>query len=63
MSFHFASSDYAACFQNLPKPDVPKIRDSAIQYLESFDENEWYKDPVRSFRIFRAVLAVLILTW
>ena len=46
MSFHFASSEYASCFQNLPKPNVPKIRESAIQYLDSFNKNEWYNDPV-----------------
>eukprot|EP00980_Cylindrotheca_fusiformis_P026428 scaffold16150_cov112-Cylindrotheca_fusiformis.AAC.7 len=50
MSFHFASSDYTACFQNLPTPDVPKIRDSTIQYLSTFDENEWYQEPVSRSR-------------
>lgn len=46
MSFHFASSEYAKCFQGLPTPDVPKLRSSAIEYLDAFDKDLWYKDPV-----------------
>lgn len=48
-SFHFASTDYTAAFQNLPTPDVPKLRASVIQYLETFDETKWYTDPVCLF--------------
>jgi hypothetical protein len=47
MSFHFASSDYAASFQGVPVPDIPKIRQSAVEYLEQFDPQSWYDDPVR----------------
>ena len=47
MSFHFASSDYAACFLDLPKPDTQAIRASALDYLKIFDRDLWYKDPVR----------------
>jgi hypothetical protein len=32
----------------LPQPDIPKLRQSTIEYLDSFDEAQWYKDPVRS---------------
>jgi hypothetical protein len=46
MSFHFASSEYAKCFQGLPTPDVPKLRKSAIAYVDSFDKDLWYNDPV-----------------
>jgi hypothetical protein len=46
MSFHFASSEYASSFQDLPEPNVPKIRESAIYYLDNFDEKEWYDNPV-----------------
>lgn len=52
MSFHFASTEYTECFKNVPKPDIPKIRDSAIKYLDSFDEKEWFNDPVRFFYFF-----------
>eukprot|EP00934_Nitzschia_sp_Nitz4_P008922 Nitzschia sp. Nitz4//scaffold85_size83877//30632//32860//NITZ4_005225-RA/size83877-augustus-gene-0.149-mRNA-1//1//CDS//3329559125//8912//frame0 len=48
MSFHFASSEYASCFQNLPVPDVPKIRKSAIDYIDNFDAQSWYTDPIVS---------------
>ncbi|KAL3915797.1 MAG: hypothetical protein SGILL_005477 [Bacillariaceae sp.] len=48
MSFHFASSEYAACFQSLPVPDVPKLRSSAIAYLDGFDKQSWYNDPIAS---------------
>jgi hypothetical protein len=47
LSFHFASSDYAASFQGVPVPDIPKIRQSAVEYLEQFDPQSWYDDPVR----------------
>ncbi|KAL3942354.1 MAG: hypothetical protein SGARI_000295 [Bacillariaceae sp.] len=48
MSFHFASSEYAACFQGLPVPDVPKLRKSALDYLSAFDEQSWYNHPIAS---------------
>lgn len=46
MSFHFGSSDYAACFLDLPQPDTQAIRQSALTYLKSFDAQLWYNDPV-----------------
>ena len=50
MSFHFASSDYAASFQGVPLPDdIPSIRQSAVDYLENFDPRSWYDDPVRQW--------------
>lgn len=49
MSFHFASSEYTSCFTDLPQPDVPAIRKSAIDYVNSFDEQTWYNDPVCAF--------------
>jgi hypothetical protein len=48
MSFHFASSEYAASFADLPTPDTKAIRTSAVQYLDAFDPQSWYNDPVRS---------------
>ena len=48
MSFHFASSEYAASFGDLPVPDTKAIRASAIQYLDAFDPQSWFHDPVRS---------------
>lgn len=49
MSFHFASSDYAKAFQNLPVPDVDGLKLSALQYLDTFNEQSWYDDPVSRF--------------
>lgn len=46
MSFHFASSEYAGCFQDVPTPDIPKIRQSAIDYLDRFNPQSWYDEPV-----------------
>jgi hypothetical protein len=46
MSFHFASSDYAKSFQGLPTPDIPKLKKSATDYLDKFDKQSWYTDPV-----------------
>jgi hypothetical protein len=48
VSFHFGSSDYAASFQDLPVPDIDAIRKSAIDYLDKFDPQKWYSDPVRT---------------
>ena len=48
MSFHFGSSEYASCFQGVPHPNVPEIRQSAIDYLETFDPQSWYDEPVSS---------------
>jgi hypothetical protein len=31
----------------VPQPNVPQIRQTAIDYLESFDPKLWYYDPVR----------------
>jgi hypothetical protein len=47
-SFHFASSEYAASFVDLPVPDTKAIRASAVQYLDAFDPQSWYNDPVRT---------------
>ena len=49
MSFHFGSSDYAKAFQNLPTPDVPALKESALKYLDNFNEQSWYDDPVRTY--------------
>jgi len=46
--FNFASSQYASCFDEIPAPDVDKLRKDAIVYLDSFDKQLWYDDPVCS---------------
>lgn len=48
MSFHFASSDYTSSFRGVPIPDVPSIRQSALEYLEGFDSKTWFDDPISS---------------
>lgn len=45
--FHFASQDYAACFRNLPEPDTASLRAAALEYMDSFDPQLWYNEPVR----------------
>jgi hypothetical protein len=60
MSFHFASRDYANAFQNLPVPDVPALKQSALEYLDSFNEQSWYDDPVR-YVTFRNVASHCVL--
>ncbi|KAL9182185.1 hypothetical protein ACHAXT_012837 [Thalassiosira profunda] len=47
-NFNFASSQYASCFDDIPTPDVPKLRKDAVEYLDSFDKQSWYDDPVCS---------------
>ena len=46
MSTNFASSTYASAFMALPKPDVQGFRKSTFIYLENFDVNKWYDEPV-----------------
>lgn len=46
MSFHFASSEYASCFLDLPQPDPEAIRRNTLNYLKTFNADLWYKDPV-----------------
>lgn len=44
--YNFASSGYASCFANLPTPDTAALRASALKYLDEFDVQKWYDDPV-----------------
>ena len=48
-SFHFASSEYAKCFRDQPEPDVDMLKQSAVDFLDTFDKELWYKDPVRAW--------------
>jgi hypothetical protein len=47
MSFHFGSSEYAATFVDLPRPDTKALRNGALEYLKEFNPQSWYEDPVR----------------
>lgn len=48
MSFHFASSEYAKCFRGMPEPNVGMLKKSAVDFLDTFDEEAWYRDPIAS---------------
>ena len=56
MSFHFGTKEYTFCFLDLPQPDTHLLRTNALQYLDSFDPQLWYDDPVSP----RTLLSVLI---
>lgn len=45
-SFHFGTTEYAACFNNLPTPDPARLRENALYYLDSFSPQLWYDSPV-----------------
>jgi len=45
-AYNFASTGYADCFRDLPKPNTDALRASALAYLERFDQKKWYDDPV-----------------
>lgn len=47
-AFHFASSEYAACFQDLPTQDTVITRSDALHYIASFDRQEWFRSPIVS---------------
>ena len=44
--YNFASTPYASCFQDIPTADGEKLRKEAVSYLDSFDKQSWYTDPV-----------------
>jgi len=46
--FHFASKQFAKCLVDLPEPDMVKMRQDAVAFMEAFDSNSWYSDPVRT---------------
>ena len=46
MSFHFASSEYAACFRGLPTANTDVLRARTLEYLDAFDPQTWYDKPV-----------------
>jgi len=47
-SYNFASSSYDQCFGNWDTADTDEIRKNTIKYLNEFDPNSWYNDPIRT---------------
>ena len=45
-NYNFASSEYKSCFGGLPVADGVQLRKDTIAYLDQFDQDEWYSDPV-----------------
>ena len=45
-AYNFASSQYNAAFGELPPVDRDKLRSDALAYMERFDAQKWYDDPV-----------------
>ena len=45
-AYNFASSQYNAAFGDLPPVDRDKLRSDALAYMERFDAQKWYDDPV-----------------
>ena len=46
--YNFASTRYKECFGGLPIADGVKLRQDTIDYLDTFDPQSWYSDPVTS---------------
>ena len=46
--YNFASTKYKECFGGLPIADGVKLRQDTIAYLDTFDPQSWYTDPVTS---------------
>mmetsp|Transcript_19983 Transcript_19983/g.52332 ORF Transcript_19983/g.52332 Transcript_19983/m.52332 type:complete len:740 (-) Transcript_19983:434-2653(-) len=44
--YNFASTEYKKAFGGLPIADGVKLRQDTIAYLDSFDAQTWYSDPV-----------------
>ena len=47
-SYNFASSSYLKCFGDVPIADGVKLRADTIAYMDAFDPQSWYDDPVTS---------------
>ena len=39
--YNFGSSEYLACFGDLPVPDGARLRRDAVAYVEGFDGGAW----------------------
>ena len=46
--YNFASTEYKSCFGGLPIADGVKLREDTIAYLDTFDAQTWFDDPVTS---------------
>jgi hypothetical protein len=46
--YNFASTEYKLCFGGLPIADGVKLRREAIAYLDTFEPESWFADPVTS---------------
>ena len=44
--YNFASETYNDCFRDLPTPNTEALREAEINYLDTFDKQKWYDDPV-----------------
>ena len=65
-SFHFASSEYAKCFRDLPEPNVKFLKEATVNFLDEFDKELWYQDPVREIGIVVTVViasTMIIISW
>ena len=45
-NYNFASSEYKSYFGGLPVADGVQLRKDTIAYLDKFDQDKWYNDPV-----------------
>ena len=61
--FNFASSSYASAFFEIPTPDVDKLRKDAVAYLESFDKQSWYDNPVRTYQTVVSIVGFVFHIW
>ena len=43
--YNFGSSEYLACFGDLPVPDGARLRRDAVAYVEGLDGGAWRADP------------------
>ena len=45
-AFHFGTNEYASCFLGLPRPDPQYFHQAAVEYLKSFNPQEWFDQPM-----------------
>ena len=48
-AYNFASTGYADCFRDLPKPNTDALRASALAYLEKFDKKNQFSEFLEYF--------------
>jgi hypothetical protein len=48
-TYNFASTEYHEAIANLPTVNADKLRSDAIEFVDKFNPQKWYEDPVCTY--------------